>query len=96
MKKIMLPTAIFILFLGQTDTLAQNKTQYEFNDGTWQTKQPMPLGRTALTSSVIDGKIYVIGRKEHFQHSILSSIEKYDPEQFTWEGMILCQLQDAS
>jgi hypothetical protein len=51
-----------------------------FNNG-WAPRTPMPTARTWLTSSVVNGIIYVIGG---YNGAYLSTNEAYDPATNTW------------
>ena len=51
---------------------------------TWTQKADMPTGRLWHTSSVVDGKIYAIGRVRAAYASPLSIVEEYDPATDTW------------
>ena len=66
-------TLIFTLFY--TTAYAQG--------GTWTTKTPMPTARRGLTSSVVNGKIYVFGG-EDTAFVVISTVEEYDPATDTW------------
>lgn len=61
---------------------------YEFNpeeEGTWISKANMLKPRFYHTSTVVDGKIYVIGgRSEDYPAPIENTVEMYDPETDTW------------
>jgi N-acetylneuraminic acid mutarotase len=48
----------------------------------WTEKADMPTARYVHTSSVVDGKIYVIGGATVF--SFVSAVEEYDPATDTW------------
>jgi N-acetylneuraminic acid mutarotase len=52
---------------------------YDPATDTWTEKAPMPTARAALSTSVVDGKIYAIGGR-----SGLSTVEAYDPATDTW------------
>ena len=62
-------------------------TNEAFNTKTnsWETKSPMPTPREHLTSSVIDGKIYVIGGRHLNPSTNYANNEVYDPKTDSWE-----------
>jgi len=49
---------------------------------TWTTKSDMPTARSALSTSVVNGKIYALGGETNAQP--LSTVEEYDPATDTW------------
>jgi RNA polymerase sigma factor (sigma-70 family) len=49
---------------------------------TWTKKTDMPTARSYTSSSVVNGKIYVIGG--YTDKDILSTVEEYDPVKDTW------------
>jgi len=51
---------------------------------TWERKKEMPTPRNALSTSVVDGKIYAIGGSELGWQGI-PTVEVYDPATDTWE-----------
>jgi RNA polymerase sigma factor (sigma-70 family) len=53
-------------------------------EGKWTKKADMPTARAALVTSVINGKIYVIGGMQA-ANAILSNVEEYDPIKDEWE-----------
>ena len=53
MKKAQIYLLVFILLYLASSTLAEV--------GTWTRKSDLPTPRTGLSSSVVNGKIYVIG-----------------------------------
>jgi hypothetical protein len=50
---------------------------------TWTKKADMPTARWALSTSVVNGKIYAIGGSDG-QNRLLSTVEEYDPVTDTW------------
>jgi N-acetylneuraminic acid mutarotase len=53
---------------------------YDPTTDTWTTAPDMPTGRFGPRSSVVDGKIYVIGGMEYWVGSAKTTVEEYDPE----------------
>jgi len=49
----------------------------------WTQRTDMPTARFGLTSSVVDGKIYVIGGGQH-RGNALHTMEEYDPATDSW------------
>ena len=58
-------------------------TVEEYAAGTWKTQAPMPTDRHGLSSSVVSGKIYVIGGAG-VGLTFRKTVEEYDPETDTW------------
>ena len=56
---------------------------YDPVTNTWITKAPMPTARLWFSTSVVDGKIYVIGG-ELVTAEEISTVEVYDPVTDTW------------
>ena len=61
-----------------------------FSTAQWTQKADMPTTRSCFSTSVVDGKIFVIGgkvelEKDKFGNVALSTVEMYDPETDTWE-----------
>jgi len=54
------------------------------NEGIWSKKTDMPTARFGPTSSVVNGKVYVIGGGATMYGSALSTVEEYDPATDTW------------
>jgi hypothetical protein len=52
---------------------------YDPATDTWATKAPMPTGRWALSTEVVDGKIYAMGTGQ-----VGKTVEEYDPATDTW------------
>jgi len=52
---------------------------YDPATDTWTTKAPMPTGRWALSTAVVDGKIYAMGTGQGG-----NTVEEYDPATDTW------------
>ena len=50
----------------------------------WTTRAEMPTARFALSTSVVDGKIYAIGGAEHMYGECISIVETHDPATDTW------------
>jgi hypothetical protein len=50
----------------------------------WETKAPMPTGRLALATCVMDGKIYAIGGAKGVWSDVQQTVEMYDPQTDTW------------
>ena len=78
MKNIFFLT-IFCLFLVASISLGQ--------DDPWTTKAPMPTPRAGLSTSVVDGIIYVIGGGMSLSSTFFSTVEAYDPATNTWTTM---------
>ena len=62
-----------------------------FSTAQWTQKADMPTARSAFSTCVVDGKIFVIGGSlwlewEEYGDMSLSTVEMYDPETDTWEG----------
>jgi len=58
---------------------------YDIESGVWQKKDPMPTPRDHLKSTVIDGKIYVIGGRQTTIKATVGANEIYDPIADKWE-----------
>jgi len=58
--------------------------EYDPATDTWTRKANMPTARNGLSTSVIDGRIYVIGGATSFGGSGISTVEEYDPATDTW------------
>ncbi|MFC1793953.1 kelch repeat-containing protein, partial [Planctomycetota bacterium] len=59
--------------------------EYDPATDTWTEKADMPTGRVFLASSVVDGKIYVIGGYNFWGGgAALAAVEEYDPATDTW------------
>ena len=56
---------------------------YDAVTNTWEKKADMPTGRWALSTSVVDGKIYAIGGQTS-AFAITNLVEVYDPATDTW------------
>jgi len=56
--------------------------EYDPATDTWTEKAPMPTARSALSTSVVDGKIYALGGSTY--RTGLSTVEAYDPATDTW------------
>ena len=56
--------------------------EYDPATNTWTKKADMPTPRSALDTSVVDGKIYAIGGGGN--GDVLSTVEEYDPRTDTW------------
>ncbi len=62
-----------------------------FSTAQWTQKADMPTARSAFSTCVVDGKIFVIGGSlwlewEEYGDMSISTVEMYDPETDTWEG----------
>ena len=57
---------------------------YDIESGVWQKKAPMPTPRDHLQSTVIDGKIYVVGGRQTSIKSTVGANEVYDPITDKW------------
>jgi N-acetylneuraminic acid mutarotase len=53
-------------------------------EGKWTAKADMPTPRFALSSSVVDGKIYAISGRKSGGGQWLAVVEEYDPATDTW------------
>ena len=58
---------------------------YDIEMGVWQKKEPMPTPRDHLQSTIIDGKIYVIGGRQTSLKTTVGANEVYDPIMDKWE-----------
>ena len=63
-----------------------------FSTAQWTQKMDMPTARSDFSTCVVDGKIFVIGGSlqlewDEYGDLSLSTVEMYDPETDTWEGM---------
>ena len=55
-------------------------------EGNWTQKANMPTVRASFSTSVVDGKIYVIGGEvDKFGDMELATVEMYDPQTDTWQ-----------
>ena len=75
MKKLQLYLLIFIFSILPSMSLAE--------ENTWTRKADMPTPRWGLSTSVVNGKIYVIGGWDGVD-KYLSTVEEYDPATDTW------------
>ncbi len=57
--------------------------EYDPATNKWITKTPMSTARLDLTSSVVNGKIYVIGGQNQ-QGEAINTVEEYDPVTNKW------------
>jgi N-acetylneuraminic acid mutarotase len=57
---------------------------YDPATDTWAKKAPMSIARAALSTSVVDGKIYAIGGIHGKGGALFSTVEEYDPATDTW------------
>lgn len=57
---------------------------YDPVTNTWTTKAPMPAARYGGSAGVINGKLYVAGRK----NPLVSTLEVYDPATNTWVARV--------
>jgi N-acetylneuraminic acid mutarotase len=69
--------------------LATNEAYYPANN-TWRVEAPMPTARQHLASSVVDGKLYVIGGRltDDASTTNLNLTESYDPIRNAWESAL--------
>jgi N-acetylneuraminic acid mutarotase len=58
--------------------------EYDPATDTWTPKADMPTARTALSTSVVNGRIYAIGGRFGNNRSAFSTVEEYDPATDTW------------
>ena len=58
--------------------------EYDPATDTWTTKANMPTARAAFSTSVVNGKIYVIGGDAPHLEPLTSTVEEYDPATDTW------------
>jgi len=61
-------------------------------EGIWTTKSPMPTARWELSTSVVDGRIYVIGGSPSYPFSAVFTMEVYEPATDSWtqKGDVPC------
>jgi N-acetylneuraminic acid mutarotase len=57
---------------------------YDPATDTWEKRASLPTARHSPATSMIDGKIYVIGGYSITSHSVLNVAEVYDPATDTW------------
>jgi N-acetylneuraminic acid mutarotase len=57
---------------------------YDPATDTWTQKAPMPTPRVALSTSVVNGKIYAIGGIYGNGGALFRTVEEYDPATDTW------------
>ena len=66
-----------------------NVEMYDIGTGTWVKKRNMPTLRESFTTAVVNGKIYVIGGREHNKRfdapMVTGLVEVYDPLTNRWE-----------
>jgi len=64
--------------------------EYDPATDTWTTKSEMPTGRYQHSTSVVDGRIYVIGGSPSYPWSPIRALDVYEPATDTWtrEGNI--------
>jgi hypothetical protein len=60
--------------------------EYDPATDVWTTRASMPTPRTALSASVVGGKIYATGGAQSYTSTatIFSAVEEYDPAADTW------------
>ena len=58
--------------------------EYDPATDTWTPKADMPTARTALSTSVVNGRIYAIGGRFGNNSSAFSTVEEYDPATDIW------------
>ncbi len=75
-----------------------NAWEYDPQADSWKALAPMPSKRGAMTASVVDGKIYVIGGAGVMpgssettihparRHMVVGTVEEYDPKTDTWRS----------
>lgn len=71
---------------GQAEICSTNQA-YDPATDTWETKASMPTPRSALTASVVDGKIYLMGGYQYtrsYPGYNTTMNEVYDPKTDTW------------
>jgi hypothetical protein len=85
-----------IYCIGGYSATVSNETHYfdlEENEvydpvtDTWETKTPLPTPRHSPATSIVNGKIYVIGGYSISTHSIFNLCEVYDTASDTWATM---------
>jgi N-acetylneuraminic acid mutarotase len=76
------PLTITLIMDSDKNVAATFLEQQSAGDGIWTTKSPMPRARLALSSSVVDGKIYAIGGGPG--QDGMDWVEEYDPGTDTW------------
>jgi N-acetylneuraminic acid mutarotase len=69
-----------LVFVGLLGTASISLAQSDV----WTTKADMPMARYGLSTSVVNGKIYVIGGAKEGYSSTILTVEEYDPETETW------------
>ncbi|KAM3179294.1 hypothetical protein ACTXT7_000868 [Hymenolepis weldensis] len=74
----------FIYAVGGYDSHSQLRSveRYNTEQNVWEYMTPMLHPRSALSASVLDGKIWVFGGYDG--NEFLSSVEVYDPAQNAW------------
>jgi len=73
---------------GGADRIALTTNEmYDPKTDSWEKKASMPTGREHLASSVVNGKIYVIGGRVITLTSNLSTNEAYDPKTDSWQSL---------
>ena len=63
---------------------ARTVEEYDPKTDTWTRKADMPTARGALTTSVVNGKIYAIGGAMDTSGPAFKTVEEYDPATNTW------------
>jgi hypothetical protein len=76
---------------GAAQTILSTIMKYDPPTDTWTKEGDMPVPRTAMSASVVDGRIYVIGGKEVGVRGI-STVEAYQPEPYPADGAELVDL----
>ena len=60
--------------------------RYDPATNTWEAVAPMGAGRVALSTAVIDGKLYAVSGRSTGS-TPLNTVERYDPATNTWEAV---------
>ncbi len=60
--------------------------EYNFGNGAWATRTPMPTPRERLAAAALDGKLYAVGGRQN-DSSDLNTVEAYDPATNKWKTL---------
>ena len=81
LRWLVVSLAAFVLFHGAIENIAAKK---------WEVVSELPTRRSAFSTAVVDGKIYLIGGLlfEHEKGTFgLSTVEVYDPKNNSWQRL---------